>query len=33
MIKAEENKIIKKKGWQAIRILAGTMGFGYIPFL
>ena len=33
MIIDEEDKIIKKKGWLGIRILAATMGLGYIPFL
>ena len=33
MIKIEEKKIIKNKGWQGIRILAATMGIGYIPSL
>jgi len=33
MIKDEEKKIIKKKGWLSIRILAATMGIGYIPFI
>lgn len=33
MIKDEEKKIIKKKGWLSIRILAATMGVGYIPFI
>jgi hypothetical protein len=33
MIKLEEKNIIKKKGWQGIRILAATMGIGYIPFI
>ena len=33
MIKLEEKNIIKKKGWQGIRILAATMGIGYVPFI
>ncbi|WP_267878654.1 hypothetical protein [Candidatus Pelagibacter communis] len=23
----------KKKGWQGLRILAATMGIGYVPFI
>ena len=33
MIKEEEKKIIKKKGWMGIRILAATMGIGFVPFI
>ena len=33
MIKEEEKKIIKKKGWMGIRILAATMGIGFVPFV
>ena len=33
MIKEEEKKIIKKKGWLGIRAAAVLMGFGYIPFI
>ena len=33
MIKLEEKKILKKKGWLGIRILAATMGIGYVPFI
>jgi len=33
MIKEEEMKIIKKKGWFGIRAAAALMGFGYLPFV
>jgi len=33
MIKLKEKNIIKKKGWQGIRILAATMDIGYVPFI
>ena len=33
MIKEEEKKIIKKKGWMGLRILAATMGIGFVPFI
>ena len=33
MIKEEEKKIIKKKGWLGVRAAAVLMGFGYIPFI
>ena len=34
MIEKEENKIIKKGGWKAIRVAAlSTLGLGWLPFL
>jgi len=34
MIEAEENKIIKKGGWKAVRIAAlSTLGLGWLPFI
>ncbi len=32
-IKIRRKKNIKKKGWLGIRILAATMGIGYVPFI
>ena len=34
MIETEENKIIKKGGWKAVRVAAlSTLGLGWLPFL
>jgi hypothetical protein len=34
MIEKEENKMIKKGGWKALRIAAlSTLGLGWLPFL
>jgi len=34
MIEAEENKIIEKGGWKAVRIAAlSTLGLGWLPFI
>ena len=34
MIEAEENKLIKKGGWKAIRVAAMTaLGISWVPFL
>ena len=33
MIKEEEKKIIKKKGWFGIRAAAALLGVGYLPFV
>ena len=34
IIEKEENKIIKKGGWKAVRVAAlSTLGLGWLPFL
>jgi len=34
MIETEENKMIKKGGWKAVRVAAlSTLGLGWLPFL
>ena len=34
MIEAEENKVIKKGGWKAVRVAAlSTLGLGWLPFI
>ena len=33
MIKEEEKKVIKKKGWIAIRAAAALLGFGWLPLV
>jgi hypothetical protein len=34
MIKTEENKLIKKKSWKALRVAAfSTLGLGWLPFI
>ena len=33
MIKEEEKKVIKKKGWIGIRAAAALLGFGWLPFV
>ena len=34
MIEAEENKMIKKGGWKAVRVAAlSTLGLGWLPFI
>ncbi len=34
MIEKEENKIIKKGGWRAVRVAAlSTLGLSWLPFI